>query len=208
MLALIDYGSGNVRSVQKALCVCGATDVTLTCDPDEVARADRIVLPGVGAFGDCMAGLRAVDGLVEALEQRARRDGIPFLGICVGMQLMADTGLEFGTRAGLGWIGGQTGPLEPLDPDLKIPHMGWNEVEPSVTRNAAAFSNWNGPQDAYFVHSFAFRATDPADVAAWCTYGADRFAAAICKDNLLGLQFHPEKSQAAGLMVLESWLTQ
>lgn len=203
--ALIDYGSGNLRSAARALEASGARGLSVTADPDMVARADRIVLPGVGAFADCARGLRAVDGLIEALEQRVRREGAPFLGICVGMQLMADRGVEFETATGLGWIPGETNRLQPGDPVLKVPHMGWNEAEPCG--HPAFAAAWNGAaQDVYFVHSFAFRATDPAHVAAWTTYGADRFAAAVARDNLLGVQFHPEKSQGAGLALLASWL--
>jgi imidazole glycerol-phosphate synthase subunit HisH len=204
MLALIDYGSGNLRSAQKALVVTGAADVRVTADPQVIARADRIVLPGVGAFADCVANLNACDGLREVLEQRVCKDGVAFLGICVGMQLMADVGIEFGATDGLGWIAGTTSVLVPGDATLKVPHMGWNTATPTGT--SGVFDVWSGPQDAYFVHSFAYRAAHDADVAAWCTYGDERFAAAVCKDNMLGLQFHPEKSQRAGLMLLESWL--
>lgn len=204
-LALIDYGSGNLRSAAQALVAAGARDLIVTGDPDQVGRADRIVLPGVGAFADCARNLRAADGMIAALEQRVRRDGVPFLGICVGMQLLADRGVEFETAQGLGWIGGETNSLQPGDPALKVPHMGWNEAVPG---GHAAFARaWNGAaQDVYFVHSFAFRAADPADVAAWTCYGTDRFAAAVARDNILGVQFHPEKSQAAGLGLLEAWL--
>ncbi len=203
--ALIDYGSGNLRSAARALEASGARGLSVTADPDVVARADRIVLPGVGAFADCARGLRAVDGLIEALERRVRGEGAPFLGICVGMQLLADRGVEFETVAGLGWIQGETNRLQPGDATLKVPHMGWNEAEPCGHPVFAAA--WDGAaQDVYFVHSFAFRTADPADVAAWTTYGADRFAAAVARDNVLGVQFHPEKSQGAGLALLASWL--
>jgi imidazole glycerol-phosphate synthase subunit HisH len=205
MLALIDYGSGNLRSAHKALVVAGAADVIVTADPDVIAKADRIVLPGVGAFADCVANLNAREGLREVLEERVRQAGVPFLGICVGMQLMADVGIEFGETAGLGWIAGKTSVLLPGDDSLKVPHMGWNTASP--TGASGAFGVWQGAQDAYFVHSFAYRPSHDYEVAAWCTYGTDRFAAAVCKDNMLGLQFHPEKSQRAGLMLLESWLT-
>jgi imidazole glycerol-phosphate synthase subunit HisH len=204
MLALIDYGSGNLRSAHKALVAAGAADVLVTSDPDAIARADRIVLPGVGAFADCIENLNARDGLRDALEQRVRSDGVPFLGICVGMQLMAEAGVEFGTTQGLGWIGGQTSAMVPQDPALKVPHMGWNTATPTSTSDV--FDVWGEPQDVYFVHSFAFRAGSDQDVAAWCTYGQDRFAAAVAKDNMVGFQFHPEKSQRAGIMLLESWL--
>ena len=204
MLVLIDYGSGNLRSAQKALVIAGAQDVRVTGDPDVIATADRIILPGVGAFADCIANLNARDGLRQALEQRVRQDGVPFLGICVGMQLMADAGVEFGRTEGLGWISGETNALSPADPTLKVPHMGWNTAAP--TGASPVFDVWGQPQDVYFVHSFAYRPIYDSEVAAWCTYGADRFAAGVCKDNMLGLQFHPEKSQAAGLMLLENWL--
>lgn len=204
MLALIDYGSGNLRSAHKALVGAGASNVEVTSDPDVIGRADRIVLPGVGAFADCIANLQARDGLTSALEQRVRDDGVPFLGICVGMQLMADVGVEFGRCEGLGWISGQTNALAPRDPALKVPHMGWNTVTP--TGQSDVFAVWDQPQDVYFVHSFAYRPSHESEVAAWCTYGEDRFAAAVVKDNMLGLQFHPEKSQRAGLMLLENWL--
>lgn len=204
MLALIDYGSGNLRSAHKALVVAGGKDVQVSADPDVIARADQIVLPGVGAFADCIANLNARPGLREVLEQRVRQEGAPFLGICVGMQLMADQGIEFGACDGLGWISGQTSALLPGDPSLKVPHMGWNTATP--TGKSDVFNVWSDAQDVYFVHSFAYRATNDHEVAAWCSYGKDRFAAAVVKDNMLGLQFHPEKSQAAGLMLLESWL--
>lgn len=206
MIALIDYGSGNLRSAAKALEAAGARDVVVTADPDRVARAGRIVLPGVGAFADCMAGLGAVDGLMDALARRVRIEGAPFLGICVGMQLMADRGREFGTCDGLGWIAGETTRLDPGTADLKVPHMGWNEA--LATRDDGLFAQaWQGrAEDVYFVHSYAFRAAREADVAAWCGYGEERFAAALARDNLTGVQFHPEKSQRAGLALLEAWV--
>jgi imidazole glycerol-phosphate synthase subunit HisH len=206
--ALIDYGSGNLRSCAKALAVAGARGLVVTADPDAVAAADRIVLPGVGAFADCARNLRAVDGLLEALEQSVRRDGVPFLGICVGMQLLADRGVEFETSEGLGWIPGETNRLEPGNPHLKVPHMGWNEASPATQPvHRVLQAAWGGrEQDVYFVHSFAFRAKDPAHVAATASYGADSFAAAVARDNILGVQFHPEKSQSAGLSLLEAWL--
>jgi glutamine amidotransferase len=206
-LALIDYGSGNIRSAEKALEAAGARDVRVTHDPEAVAKADRIVLPGVGAFADCMAGLIAVEGLLEAMERRVRQEGAPFLGICVGMQLMAQAGVEFGVSPGLGWIAGETRRLEPGDPRAKVPHMGWNLAVPTDNPSALRAA-WGGePTDVYFVHSYAFRAREEADVAAWCRHGNDRFAAAVRKDNLTGVQFHPEKSQSAGLSLLASWLS-
>ena len=195
-LALIDYGAGNLHSVANALGAAGATDVLVTSDPDAVLRADRIVLPGVGAFGACAAALRAVPGMIEALEHRVRRDGVPFLGICVGMQLMADAGEEMGVHAGLGWITGRVRLLDLGTMDAKVPHMGWNDVVPVAPHPLIA------PGEAYFLHSYAF---DGADVIA-TTDHAGRVTAAIGRDNLVGVQFHPEKSQRYGLALLERFL--
>lgn len=196
-LALIDYGAGNLHSVANALKAAGADDVLVTADADAVARADRIVLPGVGAFGACAAALRGVPGMVEALEHRVRGDGVPFLGICVGMQLMAETGEEHGVHAGLGWMRGSVRHLTPADPAAKVPHMGWNDVMPS--REHALIV----PGEAYFLHSYAF---DGDDVIAATEHGGP-VTAAIGRDNLLGVQFHPEKSQRYGLALLERFLT-
>ena len=196
-LALIDYGAGNLHSVANALKAAGATDVLVTADADAVARADRIVLPGVGAFGACAAALRAVPGMVEALEQRVRRDAVPFLGICVGMQLMADTGEEHGTHAGLGWVRGTVRHLTPADAAAKVPHMGWNDVVPASAHPLIE------PGEAYFLHSYAF---DGADVLA-TTEHAGPITAAIGRENMLGVQFHPEKSQRYGLALLERFLS-
>ncbi len=162
-----------------------------------VARADRVVLPGVGAFGACAAALRAVPGMVEVMERRVRDEAAPFLGICVGMQLMADAGEEMGTHAGLGWIAGRVRRLEPADPTAKVPHMGWNDVVP--TRPHPLIE----PGEAYFLHSFAFSG---GDVIA-TTDHAGLVTAAIGRDNLLGVQFHPEKSQRYGLALLERFLS-
>lgn len=196
-LALIDYGAGNLHSVANALKAAGGTDVLVTADADAVLKADRIVLPGVGAFGACAAALRGVPGMVEALEQRVRRDGVPFLGICVGMQLMADTGEEHGVHAGLGWIRGSVRHLTPTDATAKVPHMGWNDVVPTTPHTLIV------PGEAYFLHSYAF---DGADTLA-TTEHAGPVTAAIGRDNLLGVQFHPEKSQRYGLALLERFLT-
>uniref|UniRef100_UPI0035CC8168 imidazole glycerol phosphate synthase subunit HisH n=1 Tax=uncultured Sphingomonas sp. TaxID=158754 RepID=UPI0035CC8168 len=195
-LALIDYGAGNLHSVANALKAAGATDLRVTADPAEVTKADRIVLPGVGAFGACAAALRAVPGMVEALERRVRQEGAPFLGICVGMQLMADVGEEHGTHAGLGWIPGTVRHLAPTDATAKVPHMGWNDVVPTSAHPLIV------PGEAYFLHSYAF---DGADTLA-TTDHAGPVAAAIGRDNLLGVQFHPEKSQRYGLALLERFL--
>ena len=195
-IALIDYGAGNLGSVHNALAAAGASDVAVTADPDIVAKADRIVLPGVGAFASCMNGLSAIPGLVEAMEQRVRGDGAPFLGICVGMQLLADAGEEHGRHGGLGWIGGTVRAFDP-QPGLRIPHMGWYDVEPSFAHPVIARGQ------AYFLHSFHF--PDAVDVAATSSHG-ETFTAAVAKNNIVGVQYHPEKSQAYGLATLERFL--
>jgi imidazole glycerol-phosphate synthase subunit HisH len=194
-LALIDYGAGNLHSVHNALRAAGAEDIAITADPDAVRRADRIVLPGVGAFGACAAGLRAVPGMVEVLEERALDGGVPFLGVCVGMQLMATRGLEHGEHAGLGWIAGEVAALTPQEA-VRVPHMGWNDVVPVVDHPLLV------PGEAYFLHSFAFTGTS---VLATTDHGGT-VTAAIGRDNLIGVQFHPEKSQAYGLALLSRFL--
>ena len=204
---LIDYGSGNLRSAEKALiraasALAHAPEVITTADPDIVARADRIVLPGVGAFAACMERLAAGEGLVQALEEAVRVRGRPFLGICVGMQLMATRGVEFGSTPGLDWMAGEVRRLEPQDRSLKIPHMGWNALE--GVADHPVFAGLQG-RDMYFTHSFAIYPADPADVAAWAVHG-ERFAAAVARGNLAGVQFHPEKSQATGLKLLGQFL--
>ena len=196
VVALIDYGAGNLRSVHNALVAAGAQDVAVTADPEIVAKADRIVLPGVGAFAACMNGLSAIDGLVGAMERRVRGEGAPFLGICVGMQLLADAGEEHGTHRGLGWIGGTVRAFDPA-PGLRIPHMGWNDVFPAAPHPVIAVG------EAYFLHGYHFAET--ADVAATSDHGG-AFAAAVAKDNIVGVQYHPEKSQAYGLVTLERFL--
>ena len=195
-VALIDYGAGNLHSVANALKAAGATDLTVTADPETVVKADRIVLPGVGAFGACAGALRATTGMVEALDMRVRRQGVPFLGVCVGMQLMAETGEEMGTHRGLGWIPGTVRRLTPADPAAKVPHMGWNTVTPTAPHPLIASG------EAYFLHSYAFIG---ADVLA-TTDHAGPVVAAIGRDNLLGVQFHPEKSQRYGIALLERFL--
>ncbi|SDA22056.1 imidazole glycerol phosphate synthase subunit HisH [Sphingomonas sp. NFR15] len=195
-LALIDYGAGNLHSVANALKAAGAEDIAITADADIVARADRIVLPGVGAFAACASALRAVPGLVEAMERRVRGDGVPFLGICVGMQLLAETGEEFGVHSGLGWVSGSVRRLSPADPAAKVPHMGWNDVVPVAEHPLIV------PGEAYFLHSYAF---EGADVVATSDH-AGPVVAAIGRDNILGVQFHPEKSQAYGLAFLRRFL--
>jgi len=201
-VALIDYGSGNLRSAEKALvrAAGGAADIVVTDRPERIAAADRVVLPGVGAFAACMAALAARDGVIEALTEAVRARGAPFLGICVGMQLLATRGLEFGETAGLGWIAGDVTRLEVADPSLKIPHMGWNEVTPATPSALIAAA-----ETMYFTHSFAFHPADPADIAATVEHG-QCFPAAVARGNVAGVQFHPEKSQGAGLALLARFL--
>lgn len=204
-VALIDYGSGNLRSAERALNEAARrsgsnTAVEVTFDPDVVRRADRVVLPGVGAFAASMEGLRARPGLLEAMTEAVHERGAPFLGVCVGMQLLADRGLEFGEHAGLGWIGGEVRRLEPDDQALPVPHMGWNAVEPVRPHPLL-------PEGAgmYYANSFAFHPADPAVVTAISDHGG-RFTAAVARDNIAGVQFHPEKSQGAGLELLARFL--
>lgn len=197
-VALIDYGAGNLHSVENALRRVGA-DVALVSDGDALAKAERIVLPGVGAFGACYNGLASLPGMIEALEGRVLKDGVPFLGICVGMQLLADRGLEHGETPGLGWIGGEVRALEPSE-HVKVPHMGWNDVV--VADDASGLIH---PGEAYFLHSYAFDVANNAHVAARTDHGGS-VTAAVARDNILGVQFHPEKSQAYGLALLDRFL--
>ncbi len=210
---IIDYGSGNLRSAAKALERAAqesgaAHEVSVTAEPARVRDADRIVLPGVGAFGDCRQGLFALPGMVEALEGAVRGRGRPFLGICVGMQLLATRGLEHGSHPGLDWIPGEVAALAPEDPTLKIPHMGWNELEVRAPAHPVldglARAGGSAPH-VYFVHSYAFRGADPACEVATADYGGP-IVAAVARDNMIGTQFHPEKSQAVGLRLLSNFL--
>ena len=210
-VVIIDYGSGNLHSAHKAF-ERAAREAGVDCSiaisnrADDVAAADRIVLPGVGAFGDCRAGLDAVPGMVAALETAVRGNGRPFLGICVGMQLMATRGLEFGETAGLDWIAGDVTAISPSDPTLKIPHMGWNTL--ALLRPHALLDGLpTGPQGlhAYFVHSYHFRAADRANVIAETDYGGP-VTAMVARDNMAGTQFHPEKSQRLGLGLIGNFL--
>ena len=198
-IALVDYGAGNLHSVHNALKAAGAERVAVTADPEIVRGAQRVVLPGVGSFKACMEGLQALPGMVAALEKRVLDDGVPFLGICVGMQLMAERGLEHGETPGLGWIEGQVQPIERTDPAIKIPHMGWNDVSPLPRANAAQLVE---PGEAYFLHGYAF---EGAEVLATTDHGGP-IVAAIGRDNLVGVQFHPEKSQRYGIALLEGFL--
>lgn len=197
-LALIDYGAGNLHSVHNALKAAGG-DATITADADVVRRADRIVLPGVGAFGACMAGLTAIPGMVEALCARVLADGVPFLGVCVGMQLLADEGHEHGVTPGLGWVPGKVVALTPADPTVRVPHMGWNDVLPTASHPLVEAG------EAYFLHSYQFDAADPAQVIATTDHGGP-VVAAVGRDSILGVQFHPEKSQRYGIALLERFL--
>ena len=201
-IALVDYGAGNLHSVHNALKAAGARGVEVTADPDVVRRAERIVLPGVGAFGACAAGLRAIPGLVEAMTERVQGGGVPFLGICVGMQLLATRGLEYGVTEGLGWVPGEVRLIERTDPAIKVPHMGWNDVVPARHHDGAALIV---PGEAYFLHSYHFQPENGAHVAAMTDHGGG-LVAAVAHDNLLGVQFHPEKSQAYGLELLARFL--
>lgn len=203
--ALVDYGSGNLRSAEKALVEAarrsGAeTRIVTTGEPEAIAAADRVVLPGVGAFRACMEALDARPGLREAMAEAVHARGRPFLGVCVGMQLLADRGLEFGATPGLGWIPGEVRRLEPSDEEAKVPHMGWNSLRAETTHPLI-----EDGRDLYFTHSFAFHPKDPAAVTASVEHGG-RFAAAVAQGNIAGVQFHPEKSQAAGLELIARFL--
>jgi glutamine amidotransferase len=210
-VAIVDYGSGNLHSAAKAFeraaRDCGYGEpIVVTHDPDQVARAERIVLPGVGAFADCRRGLDAVSGMVEALETRVRRQGRPFLGICVGMQLMAERGREYEVTAGLGWIPGEVDRITPSDPGLKIPHMGWNTLSPIRPHKLLAGIP-AGPQGlhAYFVHSYHLKTAERASLVAEADYGGP-VTAIVGRDTAVGTQFHPEKSQRLGLKLIANFL--
>lgn len=210
-VAVVDYNSGNLHSAAKAIERAAREagreqPVLVTCDPDVVRRADRIVLPGVGAFADCRAGLDAVPGMVEAMTEAVQDKGRPFLGICVGMQLMASRGLEYVTTQGLNWIAGDVALIRPQDDALKIPHMGWNTLHPQDEHPLLAGietgpSGWH----AYFVHSYALTAARPEEVLALTDYGGP-VTAIVARDNIVGTQFHPEKSQKLGLKLIGNFL--
>lgn len=202
---IIDYGSGNLRSVAKALESVADADFTvkISANPADINAASHIILPGVGAFGDCKQGLDSVPGLKEALTEAVTLHGKPFLGICVGMQLLADKGLEYGEHTGLGWIGGEVVPLAPTGASLKIPHMGWNELD--INKQHPVLKGIKSGDHAYFVHSYHFRTHDNAAILATTDYGG-KFAAIIGKDNIIASQFHPEKSQETGLKLLKNFL--
>ncbi len=208
-LALIDYGSGNLRSAAKSLERAASeaglsTRILVTSDPEAVRLADRIVLPGVGAFADCRQGLGALPGMIETLEERVIRAARPFLGICVGMQLMATVGREHEDCDGLGWISGEVVALQPNDPGLKVPHMGWNQLEIAADSHPVLAGMGQDPH-VYFVHSYHLQPREPERVLARVDYGGS-VTAVVGRDNLVGTQFHPEKSQVAGLKLLENFL--
>jgi glutamine amidotransferase len=210
-VAIVDYGSGNLHSAAKAFeraaYEAGINQpIVVTQDPSVVAQADRVVLPGVGAFADCKRGLDAVDGMVEALEEAVRCKGRPFFGICVGMQLRAERGLEYEVKEGLGWRGGEVDRITPSDPSLKIPHMGWNTLNvarPHPLLDGLTF----GPQGrhAYFVHSYQLKPSNRTDLVADADYGGP-VTAVVARDNIVGTQFHPEKSQKLGLALIANFL--
>ncbi|UTW55432.1 imidazole glycerol phosphate synthase subunit HisH [Kordiimonas sp. SCSIO 12610] len=210
-VAIIDYGSGNLRSAEKSLARAAsdnniAANIIVTNDPEVVLKADRVVLPGVGAFADCRRGLYNLPGMVDALSEQIIERGKPFLGVCVGMQLMANEGQEFGTHPGLGWIDGAVKPIEPKIDTLKIPHMGWNEVYVSETAKTHPVASVLAHGDhAYFVHSYHMAMNDDTMLYATTEYG-ETLTAIIGRDNMIGTQFHPEKSQAVGLKFLKAFL--
>ncbi len=200
MIALVDYGAGNLYSVANALKAAGAGGVSITSDPSVVRAADRIVLPGVGSFRACAEGLRAIAGMEEALTERVRVGGAPFLGVCVGMQLLATNGVEHGATPGLGWIAGEVRAIERTDPAIKIPHVGWNDVQ-TLPHASGPIE----PGEAYFLHSFHFVPNDGRTIAAMTDHGGG-LVAAVADGTVLGVQFHPEKSQAYGLSLLSRFL--
>jgi glutamine amidotransferase len=210
-VAIVDYGSGNLHSAAKAFERAARESqqdqpILVTADPDTVRTADRIVLPGVGAFADCRRGLEAVDGMTDALEETVHRRAQPFFGICVGMQLMAERGREHGVSDGMGWIAGEVDRITPSDPTLKIPHMGWNTLNP-LRSHPLLDGIAVGPDGlhAYFVHSYHLTPSDRADLVAEADYGGP-VTAIVGRNNMIGTQFHPEKSQKLGLKLIANFL--
>ena len=207
LTALIDYDSGNLHSAQKAFermaRETGGGDVVVTGDPDVVARADRIVLPGDGAFPACRRALFDHSGLFEAVDEAVTRQGRPFFGICIGMQMLATTGLEYEATPGFDWIGGEVVRIDPADPALKVPHMGWNDLV--VDHAHPVLDGVTTGDHAYFVHSYHFQVADRADRLAHVDYAGD-VTAVVGRDNIFGTQFHPEKSQDAGLRIIANFL--
>ena len=205
---IVDYNSGNIHSAEKSFqrmaVETGTGTVTVSSDPEVVRKADRIVLPGVGAFADCRQGLASFDGLFEAIEDRVLNDGAPFLGICVGMQMMATVGREHGhVTKGFDWIGGEVVEMRPDDPKLKVPHMGWNELNIHVRH--PLFDGISSGDHAYFVHSYHLEPRNPAHLMATVDYGGP-VTAMVARDNMVGTQFHPEKSQKTGLQLIANFL--
>jgi len=204
-VAIIDYGSGNLRSVAKAFEHVGgnAQSIRVVKDAAALNDASHIVLPGVGAFADCMRGLSALPGTLDAIQEAVCVRGRHFLGVCVGMQMLFERGHEYGTHQGLGWLAGDVVPLSPQNPDLKVPHMGWNELQ--ITGDHPLFKNVANGAHAYFVHSYCAKASHPADVIATTQYG-QTITAVVARDNIMGTQFHPEKSQETGLRLIRNFL--
>lgn len=207
MVALIDYGSGNLHSAERALrkaTLAGkkTREIRVTSSPEAIANADRIILPGVGHFADCAMNLRAVNGLVDALEEAVIKRGVPFFGICVGQQLLATRGLEDGETPGLDWIPGDVDRIQPGQ-GLRIPHMGWNELK--IERRHPVLEGLGAEPHVYFTHSYAYRSASDDHVAATTDYG-EKLIAAVARDNLFATQFHPEKSQSVGLKLLENFI--
>lgn len=207
LTALIDYESGNLHSAEKAFQrmarETGAGDVVVTSDPELVARADRIVLPGDGAFPACRRALFEQSGLFEAIDMAVTGRGRPFFGICIGMQMLADRGREYEDTPGFGWIGGEVVRIAPSDPALKVPHMGWNDLV--IDHGHPVLSGIETGEHAYFVHSYHFEVANPADRLAHVDYGGE-ITAIVGRGNIFGTQFHPEKSQAAGLRIIANFL--
>jgi glutamine amidotransferase len=201
MLAVIDYGMGNLRSVVNALGVLGVP-ASIARHPEDLSRAEKIILPGVGAFGDGMKNLRAI-GWIEAMEEEVRDKGKPFLGICLGLQLLATRGTEHGIHEGLNWMPGTVERLPANGPALRVPHIGWNDV--NFLKKDGLYAGLDASQAFYFVHSYVFRPVDPDVVSGVCSYGVE-FAASVEKDNIHATQFHPEKSHKAGLTVLRNFV--
>jgi glutamine amidotransferase len=210
-VAIVDYGSGNLHSAAKAFERAARESghdqpILVTSKPEDIARADRVVLPGVGAFADCRRGLDGIPGMIDALEQSVRKNGRPFFGICVGMQLMADRGREYQVTPGLGWIAGEVDRIAPSDPSLKIPHMGWNtldmrQVHPLLDEIPLGSDGLH----AYFVHSYELKTANANDLVAQADYGGP-LTAIVGRDNMVGTQFHPEKSQRLGLRLIANFL--
>ncbi len=203
-VAIIDYGSGNLRSVAKAFEHVAGTNVAVTASASDLASASHIVLPGVGAYADCMNGLKSVPGMLDALEEQVREKQKNFLGICVGMQMLFEQGHEHGTHQGLGWLKGEVTMLTPQDPTLKIPHMGWNELE--IQASHPLLSGINQGAHAYFVHSYHAVCKNPSDILATVAYGQN-VTAMVGQGHIMGTQFHPEKSQETGLRLLKNFIS-